>query len=403
MKALTAKMERFLEYKQKISLDPNFKFESYDLLDLEEVPDLNLINKNWVKIQVKIGGICGSDMNFLLLKGSTVLSNFVSFPSIPGHEIVGVVTEIGENVDNVKIGDRVIIDESCGCEVRGLELCNTCKEGDFSLCANFDKGDISPGVITGFCKDTGGGWGEYIVAHKFQVFKIPNSVSYEEALIAEPLGCTIHGVLKCPPKDTDKCVVVGCGTMGLSTILALKALSKCEVIAIAKYLFQAEFAKKLGADDVFLVKKDLHIKKIARKLGCRVVSPVMEDAYPIGGGADIVFDSVGNASSLTNALRLIKPKGTVILIGYPAYIEIDWTPIIAKEITITGTNIFSYDEYEGERKRTLQIALDLIASGKADVNEFITHKFSLDQYKEALEIATYKNKHDAVKVVFTYE
>ena len=142
--------------------------------------------------------------------------------------------------------------------------------------------------------------------------------------------------------------------------------------------------------------------RIGTAAGVQVLIPVGARELAMGG-ADIVFDSVGNASSLTNSLRLIKPKGTVILIGYPAYIEIDWTPIIAKEITITGTNIFSYDEYEGERKRTLQIALDLIASGKADVKEFITHKFSLDQYKEALEIATYKNKHDAVKVVFTYE
>ena len=154
---------------------------------------------------------------------------------------------------------------------------------------------------------------------------------------------------------------------------------------------------------MFIAKKDLHIKKIARKLGYRVVSPVMEDAYPLGGGADIVFDSVGNASSLSNSLRLIKPKGTVVLIGYPSYVEIDWTPLMAKEITITGTNIFSYDEYEGDRKRKLQIALDLIASGKVNVKDFITHKFNLEEYKKALEIATYKSKYNAVKVVFTYE
>jgi threonine dehydrogenase-like Zn-dependent dehydrogenase len=284
-----------------------------------------------------------------------------------------------------------------------LEPCDSCKGGDFNLCANFDKGEISPGAITGFCAETGGGWGEYMVAHSSQVIKIPDSISDEEALIAEPLACTIHGVLKRVPKDDENCVVVGCGTMGLATILAVKALSKSNLIAIAKYPFQSELAKKMGADEVFLVKKDLHIKKIARKLGARVVSPIMEDAYPLGGGADVVFDSVGNASSLSNSLRLIKPKGTVILIGFPSYTEIDWTPVIAKEISITGTYIFGYDEYEGERKRTLQIALDFIASGKVDTKDFITHKFSLEEYKEALEMATYKSKHDAVKVVFTYE
>ncbi len=403
MKALTAKMERFLEFKQKTSLNPNFQFQSHELLDLEEVPDPQLVNENWVKVKVKIGGICGSDMNYLHLKVSTVLSNFASFPAIPGHEIVGTVVEIGKNIDNIEVGDRVIIDENCGCEVRGLDLCDSCKKGDFNLCANFDKGEISPGTVTGFCAETGGGWGEHMVAHKSQVLKIPDSISYEEALIAEPFACTIHGVLKKCPKDDETCVVIGGGTMGLATILAVKALSKCKIIAIVKYPFQSDLAKKMGADETYLIKKDLHIKKIARSLGARVVSPVMEDAYPLGGGADVVFDSVGNASSLSNALRLIKPKATVVLIGFPSYVEIDWTPVIAKEINITGTYIFGYDEFEGERKRTLQIALDLIASGKANVKDFITHKFSLEEYKKALEIADSKSKHDAVKVVFIYE
>jgi threonine dehydrogenase-like Zn-dependent dehydrogenase len=403
MKALTAKMEAFLELKKNLMNDPNFKFNSHELLELEDIPDLELVNENWVKVKVKMGGICGSDLNFLLLKVSTVLSNFASFPGIPGHEIVGNVVEIGENVDNVVIGDRVIIDENLSCEVRGLELCHTCKNGDYSLCCNFDKGEISPGFITGFCTETGGGWGEYMVAHKSQVLKIPDSISDEEALIAEPLGCTIHGVLKSVPRNDETCVVIGCGTMGLATILAVKALSKCKIIAVAKYPFQSELAKNLGADDVFLVKKDLHIKKIARKLGCRVVSPIMEAAYPLGGGADVVIDSIGNESSLLNSLRLVKPKGTVVLIGFPSYVEIDWTPIVVKEINIVGSYIFGFDDFEGERKRTLQVALDLITSGKVNVKDFVTHKFTLDDYKEALDVATTKSQYEATKVVFTYE
>ena len=403
MKALTLKIDKYIELRQKQESDINFRPNIYDLVELEEVPELNLINENWVKIKVKLGGICGADLNLLSLMTSTCLSNFSSFPAIPGHEIVGIITEVGSNVKKVSIGNRVIIDENLGCEARGLAPCYSCRNGEYNLCSNYDKGDLSPGAIIGYCKDTGGSWGEYVVAHKSQVLKIPESVSYEQALIAEPLACAIHGIFKHLPKDNENCVIIGCGTIGLATILALKSFCKCNIIATAKYAFQSELAEKLGADEVFLVKKDLHIKKIGRKLGCRILSPVMEDALPIGGGADIVIDSVGNASSLANSMRLVKAKGTVILIGYPSYVEIDWTPIMAKETHIVASNIFSHELINGQKKRTMQLSLDLIESGQVNVKEFITHKFSIENYRKAFEVATNKSQYNSIKTVFIYD
>lgn len=402
MKALTLSMDRYLEYKQKSTIDPNFTFEMHDIVGLEEISEVNLINNNWVKIKVELGGICGTDLSFLKMRNSMCLSNLVSFPCVPGHEIVGNIVEIGNEVENLAIGDRVIIDEILGCKAREIELCKACEEGDYNLCSNMDKGVVSPGVLIGFCKETGGAWGEYVVAHKFQVFKIPDSISFEEAIIAEPLACAIHGVLKKIPKENDICVVVGGGTIGLSTIFALKSFSKCKIIAVVKYPFQSELAKKMGADEVFLVKKDLHIKKIARNLGCKILSPAMEKAFPMGGGADIVIDSVGNESSLTDCLRLVKPKGTVIMIGYPAKINVDWTPMIAKEVKIITSSIFSYETLDGEKKRTLQVALDLIAGGDNRIKELVTHKFKLEDYKEALNLTLNKDKHQATKVAFSF-
>ena len=402
MKALTLSMGRYLEYKQKSTLDPNFTFEMHDIVTLEDIPDVNLINDNWVKIKVKLGGICGTDLSFLKMRNSMCLSNLVSFPCVPGHEIVGDIVEIGKKVENLAIGDRVVIDEILGCKAREIELCKACEEGDYNLCSNMDKGVVSPGALIGFCKETGGAWGEYVVAHKFQVFKIPDSISFEEAIIAEPLACAIHGVLKRIPKENDTCVVVGGGTIGLSTIFTLKSFSKCKIIVVVKYPFQSELAKKMGADEVFLVKKDLHIKKIARNLGCKILSPAMEKAFPMGGGADIVIDSVGNESSLTDCLRLVKPKGTVIMIGYPAKINVDWTPMIAKEVKIITSSIFSYETLDGEKKRTLQVALDLIAGGDNSIKELVTHKFKLEDYKEALNLTLNKNEHQATKVAFSF-
>ena len=388
---------------QKVSLDPSFKLNIYDLLNRDDLPEVNLINEDWVKIKVKLGGICGTDLHFLTLNISKALSNFASYPAVLGHEFVGSIVELGKNVDNFSIGDRVAIEPIIACEVRDLEPCDSCKTGDINLCSNLDEGAISPGVLMGFCKDTGGGWGEYVVAHKSQLFKIPESVSYEEAVITEPLATALHGIFKKLPEENENCVVIGCGTIGLATIALLKIFSKANIIAIAKYPFQSELAKKLGADDVYLVKRDAHIKKIGRKLGAKILSPMMEDALLLGGRVDLVIDTAGNTSSLSTAIRLIKYKGTIILVGFPAMMAIDWTPLIAKEVTIIPSMTYSYDIINGKKQRTFQAALDLISSGRVGVKEFLTHKFSINQYKEALEITTNKKENEVIKTAFTFE
>jgi len=402
MKALIVKAEKFLELLQKKRTDPSFKPLIYELVEFEDVAEPELINENWVKVKVKLGGICGTDIHILEIEQSTYQLNFISTPAVPGHEIVGTITEVGKNVKNLSVGDRVLIDEVLSCEVRGLELCGACNEGNFILCSNFDKGDVSPGFMMGLCKDTGGGWGEYVVAHESQVLKIPDSTSFEDALIAEPLAGSIHGVLRNTAKDDDTVVIIGCGVMGLSVILALKVFSKCKIIAIDTRQSQIDIAAKLGAADVFLASKSTFIRKIARKLGARTVSPPLQDPLLVGGGADIVYDCVGNSSSLTMSLRLVKPKGTLLLIGQPAYLEIDWTPLFVKEITVIPSNTFGTEIIDGNKKRTMQIALDLISSGQVDVSDFTTHRFSLEKYKEALEVASNKSEHDSLKVVFEF-
>ncbi|MFX0036506.1 MAG: zinc-binding dehydrogenase [Candidatus Hermodarchaeota archaeon] len=403
MKALIATVERFLELLGEKIKDPFFKPKIYELVSYEDISEPEIVNDDWVKIKVKLGGICGTDIHILKIEQSTFQLNFVSGPAVLGHEIVGVITEVGANVNNISIGDRVLIDEVLSCEPRGLELCDACKEGNFNLCRNYDKGNIAPGFIIGLCKDTGGGWGEYIVAHKSQVFKIPNSITFEEALIAEPLAGSIHGILKHIPKENDIVIIVGCGVMGLSTILALKVFSKCKIIAVDTGQAQLDMAAKFGADEVFLANKGAFARKIARRLGTRTVTPPMQDPAPIGGGADTVYDCVGNSSSLTTSFRLVKSQGTFVLIGQPAILELDWTPLFIKEITLIASNTFGSEIIDGIKKRTLQIALDLISTRKIDVRDFITHKFSLEDYKEALKVASNKSMYDAIKVVFEFE
>lgn len=403
MRALHLKLEKIAEISQKKSADPNFKPNVYDMVTLDDIPEVKLINENWVKVKVKIGGICGSDLHMLTLNASNSLFNFCSFPTVMGHEFVGEIVEIGKNVSEISIGDRVIVEPTIPCEVREIEPCDACKKGKYNLCSNLDKGVISPGLLLGLCKDLGGGWGEIVVSHKSRVFKLPDSISFEEAVIIEPLSCSIHAVLKQLPKDDEICVVVGCGTIGLTAILALKAFTNNKIIAIAKYPYQSEIAEKVGADHVILAKKDIHIKKIGRELGCKILSPPGEDAMLVGGGADVVIDSVGNASSLSNSIRIVNHQGTIILLGAPASVEIDWTPLLYKEAKIIPSWTYGYDELNGIKQRTFQIAIDLVSSGSVNVKEILTHIFSIDQYQDALMIASNKRDNNVIKAAFKFE
>jgi threonine dehydrogenase-like Zn-dependent dehydrogenase len=275
--------------------------------------------------------------------------------------------------------------------------------GNTNLCQNNDGGIISPGSWTGICKDTGGGWGEYAVVHKSRLFKIPDSVSFDDAVLIEPLAVAIHAILRKLPKENENCVVVGCGTIGLATIAALKALSGCKVFAIAKYPFQSELAKQLGADELLIYKKDRHIKKLGRMLGAKVISPMGEDAILLGGEIDIVFDTVGNGTSLANSLRLLKNRGTMILVGAPSYEQIDWSVLLYKEITILPSMSYGYELYNGQKFITFQIALDLLASNKVDIKNILTHKFKIEDYKEALTVASNKSENNSVKTAFNFD
>ncbi|TFG07470.1 MAG: alcohol dehydrogenase, partial [Promethearchaeota archaeon] len=311
--------------------------------------------------------------------------------------------DVGNNVENVSMGDRVVIEPVLPCEVRELEQCSFCEKGFYHLCSKQDLGALSPGQFIGGCKDTGGGWGEYVLAHKSRIFKIPDSMSFKEALMIEPLACAIHCIFKKLPKSEDNCVVIGGGTIGLLCILALKSYSDCKIIASAKYPFQSEVAREVGADEVYLVKKDRHIKKIGKQLGCRIFSPLMDDAYPLGGGADIVIDSVGNSSSIMNSLRVLKEQGTMILIGLPAKEMVDWTPLVLKEGKIIASHIYSLEDFNGKKQRTFQMAIDLIASSNFNIAKLVTHEFPLNKYKEALETASNKGKYQSIKTAFVLD
>ena len=375
------------------------------MLQYREVPEPALPGPQWVRIKTRYGGICGTDMGTIFLKDSPALSVFVSFPFTLGHENVGIIAEVGQQVRNFSPGDRVVAEPLLPCATRGIEPpCEFCQRGEFSLCQNFTRGDLAPGFAIGTCRDTGGSWSPYFVAHQSQLFPVPENVSDENALMVEPFSAALHAVMRSLPRDDDTVLVLGAGVIGLCTVAALRILgSGARVIVVAKYPFQGEIAQRFGANEIVYLREGDYFQELAEATGGKLYKPLLGKRVMVGG-ADIVYECVGSANSIDDSLRLARSGGTVVLVGLAAIPKgVDWTPIWLNELTIKGSYWCSTETVEGQRVRTFQLTLDWMAEGKLDLAPMVTHRFRLDDYKKALAVTANKGRHQVIKSVFVFD
>lgn len=401
---LIESIPRYLLTKAVGTLYPPVFWSPMAMLRYLDIPEPYLPGPQWIKIDTRYGGICGSDMHTLLLKNSPALSPFVSFPFTLGHENVGVVVEVGGEVEEINPGDRVVVEPVLPCATRGIEEpCEFCSRGETGLCLNFTEGDLSPGLLLGACRDTGGSWSSCFVAHKSQVFQVPDQVSNDNAVMVEPFCCALHAVLRDFPKDHENVLVMGAGTIGLCTVAALRALdSKARVIVVAKHAFQAQMAIQCGADNAILQQEEDYYHTMSSATGGRLLSPILGKRVMVGG-ADIVYECVGSSNSIDDTLRLTRTGGKVVLVGLASLAKgVDWTPIWLNELTIRGSYCYGMDRINGQRLRTFQIALDWMTEGKLDLSSMVTHRFDLRNYKKALIGVTNKGKNEMIKAVFAF-
>lgn len=362
-----------------------------------------LPNEQWVKIKVTYGGICGSDMNLIYLHDSPSISPLTSFPFTIGHEAVGTISEIGSKVAGLKVGDRVVVDPVLSCAARGMAIpCDACKRGDYSLCSHITDGDIAPGLLIGACKDTGGSWSPYLVAHQSQILKLPEEVGDLNGVMVEPFSCALHSVMRNPPGSGDTVLVIGAGTIGICVVAAIRALDiPCKIVVLSKYEVQTKLALHYGADEVVHLSRGYAgIGEIAAALKARVLKPIMGPPI-VQGGADLVFECVGKSRSIHDALRFARSGGKVVLLGLAGILDrIDWTTVWLNELDVKGSFAYSTEEYEGRPMRTLQIAIELMRLGKVDLSPLITHRFPLEKYKEAFATVANKGRGACMKAVF---
>lgn len=331
----------------------------------EDVPDPVVVDDTDAIIRVDAVTICGTDLH--ILKGDVPA---VTDGRILGHEAVGTVETVGAGVKNVKVGDRVLV--SC---ITACGACQYCREGSYSQCLG------------------GGGW---ILGHKIDgtqaekvrvpfadtsTYPIPDGVTDEQILMLAdilPTGYEV-GVLNGRVRPGDVVAVVGAGPIGLSAIMGSKLFSPSRIIAIDLADTRLDAAKKFGADVVI------------NNSRADAVAEVM--AMTDGLGADVAIEAVGVPATFELATRLARPGGHIANIGVhgePATLHLE--DLWIRNLTITTGLV------DTSSTPTL---LRLAQGHQMEVDRFITHRFTLDQFDEAYDVFSRAADTGALKVVLT--
>ena len=373
----------------------------FSCVHLVDIPEPELVTPEWVKVKTRLSGICGSDLATITAKGSPYFSPFTSTPFVLGHEIVGEIVEIGDAVEGFPVGARVVIEPALSCKVRGISPpCYQCQDLHFANCENITKGDISEGVQTGYCRDTGGGWSRYVLAHQSQLHLVPDDVSDEIAVLLEPFACAIHGVLKSNYNTADNICVIGGGTIGLLTVAALRMLGyQNRILILAKYPHQQQLALDLGANEVILPNSGRYTV-FCDLTGSESYQPELGQQVLIGG-VDITFDCIGSGVTIDDALRFTHANGEVILLGMPAIPKnIDWVSVWYKQLKVEGAYAYGIETHNDEQIQTFTLGMQLLEKTGAQLRPLVIRRFPLRDYKQAIQTALNTGKTGTVKTVF---
>jgi threonine dehydrogenase-like Zn-dependent dehydrogenase len=346
-------------------------------------PEPSRPGEDWTRVRPLLSGICGSDLGLLTGRNSPYLSALVSMPFTPGHEVVGVTLD---DLDGLPRGSRVVLDPVLGCLPRDVATCPSCATDAHSRCDHVTAGRVSAGLQTGFCGGTGGGWSRMLVAHRSQLHPVPDTLDTEQAVLVEPLACAIHSVRRVPIPQGASVLVVGAGTVGLFTVLALREYTQAgPIYVIAKHGHQREHARELGATEV--LSTDRAARSLRRATGGFLARPERGEEFLLGG-ADMAFECTGG-SGLSTALRLVRAGGTVLLSGMPNA-GVDLTPVWFRELNLVG----AYASGGRDFPDALALAQDAPLKGYVDA------VYPLSRWRDAIGHASAAGRLGTVKVAF---
>ena len=311
-------------------------------------------------IRVRAVGICGSDLQMNVDKTKP--------DRLPaGHEVAGEIVGIGDGVDSAMLGKRVAV-EIIG-HGRACTTCWYCRQGQFIECLN-----MAP--------SGGGGFAQFMKRKAIGCYAVPDSMSWEEAALVEPLAVSVHGVRLGNLKGGEVVTVLGSGNIGLTAIAAARALGAGKVIASARYEQQATMAKLVGADEVYSDRGPDLWDAIAEATG--------------GRGSDMTIETVGGHQSATmhQSVEVTRRQGRIVIVGgFRRPFEFDFLKPMLKEQNFVFSSC--YNVLDG--RHDYEVAIDIMASGRAPIEPMVTHRYALDDIQKAFETAYDKNS-GSVKV-----
>ena len=351
-------------------------------LRLREMAPPRTPARDWVSVRPRLSGICGSDQALFTGSTSPYLGTLTSGPFVPGHEVVGEVA------GGPRRGQRVVVEPALSCAVRGVEPeCPECAEGMSALCRNTVEGAVSAGLQIGYCRDTGGGWSEGLVAHSSQLHAVPGELSDEDAVLVEPLACCLHAVRTAEVRAGQTVAVIGAGTIGALCVAALRELTpEASVVCAAKHSAQAQLARRLGADHT-CTPESLHVEA-ARVTGSRRLVGHLGRELVLGG-FDTVLDCVGTGQSIETAITVTRPRGRVMLVGMPGQLQADLSLAWQRELELRG----AYG-YRGDFPAAIELA------GRLRLGRLVAGGWHLREHREALEQAPRASRGGSIKTVF---
>lgn len=406
MKALTFDFDlpRLATAKMMGSVSPAGFLSPLGPLRLSDVPDAKLLGDDWVVVETAMCGVCGSDVKqvFMDAAADNPLTAVISFPHVLGHEHVGTIVQVGKAVSRLKKGDRVACSPWLSCVPRGLPECEACRAGNVSLCESFTKGVFAPGMHAGTCKDVSGGFATHVPAHASSCYPIPDGVAFDDAVLADPFSVGLHAVLKSPPVAGERALVVGCGGLGAVVVhLLARLFPEVEILVVDPRPAARALATQLGAKHTFADSGAALIERIADQVGAQVMRPKF--ALPwVHQAVDRVYDTVGAPGTLETSLRLLKPQGSIVLVGVATPGRFEWTPLYFKEAHLMGSSGYGLETFGGKRQHAIAHFLELLAEKRLDPRGVLTHRFPLGDYKNAFMTARSKGDANAIKVAFDF-
>ena len=300
------------------------------------------LNENEILMQTKRIGVCGSDIH--VFHGT---HPYTSYPVVQGHEVSGVVVEVGEAVKGIAVGDKVTFTPQVVCGE-----CYPCRNGMYHVCETLK--------VMGF--QTGGAGQEFFVLPEWNVFKLPDDISLDHAAMIEPVSVAVHAVRRGGDVTGKKVLVLGAGTIGNLVAQVAKAFGAAAVMITDLSDYKLEKASACNIDfAINTANEDLN-------------NALLRDFGP--DRADLILECVGVQATATQAVECARKGTTVVIVGVfgekpvvnLGYVQ-DW------ELNLVGTAMYQKTDYEA--------AIELVTSGKMHLDELFTHRFSFDEYLEA--------------------